>query len=88
MAKPNKMDRWAADSPAVCLRGGERGTCLGTPFRCYAHKLFLFLVKNALFTHIICYKEGYKQVPCFQRGPPSETAMFRYFAFKGAPKCH
>jgi len=42
---------WLA--PVVCLRGGERGTCLGPPFlgtplRCYAHKFSLILVKNLL----------------------------------------
>ena len=36
----------------VCLRGGERGTCLGpsllggTPLRSYARKFYLFLRKN------------------------------------------
>jgi len=59
----------------VCLRGGERGTCLGPPLfggpplRYYAHKFSLFLVKNVLFTHIICYKADHKQVFCFQRAP-------------------
>jgi len=45
-------------------------------------------VKNALFTHIMGYKAGHKQALCFQRGPLSETAMCRYFAFKRARKCH
>jgi len=58
----------------VCLRGGERGTCFGPPFlgaplRCYAHKFSLFLVKNVLFTHIMCYKADHKQVLYFQRAP-------------------
>jgi len=57
----------------------------GAPLRCYAHKFFLFLVKNALFIHIMGYKAGHKQALCFQRGPTSETAMCRYFAFKRAP---
>jgi len=48
--------------PVVCLKGGERGSCLGPPlfgvppFRWYAHKFSLFLMKNLLFIHIICYK--------------------------------
>ena len=43
----------------VCLRGGERGTCLGPPLfggpplRCYACKFSLVLMKNLLFTHIM-----------------------------------
>jgi len=59
----------------VCLRGGERGTCLGPPhfggppLRYYAHKFSLFLVKDVLLTHIMCYKANHKQVFCFQRAP-------------------
>ena len=42
----------------VCLRGGERGTCLGPsvlcpPSTCFARKLLIFMVKNVLSTHII-----------------------------------
>ena len=61
--------------PVVCLRGGERGTCLGyplfggPPLRYYAHKLSLFLVKDVLFTHVMCYKANHKEVFCFQRAP-------------------
>jgi len=61
--------------PVVCLRGGERGTCLGPPLfgvpplRYYAHKFSLFLVKDVLFTHVMCYKANHKQVFCFQRAP-------------------
>jgi len=53
----------------VCLRGGKRGTCLSPPLRCYAHKFSLFLVKNLLSAHIVCYKADHKQVLCFQRSP-------------------
>ena len=61
-------------SAVVCLRGGERGTCLGpplfgAPLRCYAGKFSLVLMKNLLFTHIMYYKADHKQVLCFQRGP-------------------
>ena len=61
--------------PVVCLRGGERGTCLGPPLfgghplRYYAHKFSLFLVKDELFTHVMCYKANHEQVFCFQRAP-------------------
>ena len=61
--------------PVVCLRGGERGTCLGPPLfggpplRYYAHKFSLFFVKDVLFTHVMCYKANHKQVFCFQTGP-------------------
>jgi len=51
----------------VCLRGGERGTCLEPPLQVLRHKFSLFLVKN-LFTHIICLKADHKQVHSFQRG--------------------
>jgi len=50
----------------VCLRGGERGTCLGPPFlgapllRYYACKFSLVLMKNLLFTHIMYYKADHK----------------------------
>ena len=50
----------------VCLRGGERGTCLGPPLfggpplRCYACKFSLLLMKNLLFTHIMYYKADHK----------------------------
>ena len=82
--------------PVVCLRGGERGTCLrpplfgGLPLKYYAHKFSLFLLKDVLFTHVMCYKANHKQVFCLQRallskGPPTEIVMCRYFAFKGAP---
>ena len=61
-------------SPVVCLRGGERGTCLGPPFwgpplRCYVPKFSLFLMKNFLFTHTMYYKADYKYVLSFQRAP-------------------
>jgi len=51
--------------PVVCLRGGERGTCLGSPFlgaplRCYARKFSLVLMKNVLSTHIMYYKADHK----------------------------
>jgi len=42
-------------------------------------------VKNILSTHIIYYKADHKKVFFFEKGPPTETAMFRCFAFKGAP---
>jgi len=48
------------------------------------HKLEKILVKDVLFTHIMCCKAKHKQVFCFQR-PPTEIVMCRYFAFKGAP---
>ena len=41
----------------------------GFPLRCYVHKISLFLVKNVLFNHIMCYKVDRKQVLCFQRAP-------------------
>jgi len=49
----------------VCLKGGERGTCLGRPFlgaplRCYTRKFSLFLMKNLFFTHIMYYKADHK----------------------------
>ena len=56
----------------------------GPPLTYYAHKFSLFLVKDVLFTHIMCYKADHKQVFCFQRAP-TEIVMCRYFAFKGAP---
>jgi len=59
---------WCIHS-VVCLRGGERGTCLGPSLRYYAHKFSLFLVKDVLFTHVMCYKANHKQVFCFQRTP-------------------
>jgi len=74
----------------VCLRGGKRGTCLGPPLRCYAHKFFLFLVKNALFTHIMCYKAGHKQVLCFQSGPHQKLECAGILLSRGPqtpPKC-
>jgi len=49
-AKPSENSRatWSSYS-VVCLRGGKRGTCLAPPpFRCYAHKFSLLLVKNLL----------------------------------------
>jgi len=39
------------------------------PLRYYAHKFSLFLVKDILFTHVMCYKANHKQVFCFQRAP-------------------
>jgi len=42
---------------------------LGSPLRYYAHKFSLFLVKDVLFTHAMCYKANHKQVFCFQRAP-------------------
>ena len=39
------------------------------PLRYYGHKFSLFLVKDVLFTHVMCYKENHKQVFCFQRAP-------------------
>ena len=65
----------SASLAVVCLRGGERGTCLGPPLfgghplRYHAHKFSLFLVKDVLFTHVMCYKANHKQVFCFQRAP-------------------
>jgi len=41
----------------------------GSPLRYYVHKCSLFLVKDVLFTHVMCYKANYKQVFCFQRTP-------------------
>jgi len=55
------------------------------------------MVKNALFTHIMCYKADHKQVLCFQKGPlqklkcagillskgpPNATEICKYSAFK------
>jgi len=41
--------------PVVCLREGERGTCLGSPIpplRCYAHKIFLiFGEKRIIYSY-------------------------------------
>jgi len=42
------------------------------------------MVKDVLFTHVMCYKANHKQVFCFQRAL-TEIVMCRYFAFKGAP---
>ena len=41
----------------------------GPLVRYYAHKFSLFLVKDVLFTHVMCYKANHKQVFCFQRAP-------------------
>jgi len=49
----------------VCLRGTARGTCLRPPFllnplevlRAY---IALFLVKNLVSTHTMCYKADHK----------------------------
>jgi len=41
----------------------------GLPLRYYAHKFSLFLVKDILFTHVMCHKANHKQVFCFQRAP-------------------
>ena len=41
----------------------------GSPLRYYAHKFSLFLVKDVLFTHVMCYKANHKQVFRFQRPP-------------------
>jgi len=52
--------------PVGCLRGGERGTCLGPPLfggpplRCYACKFSLYLVKKLLSTQIMYYKADHK----------------------------
>jgi len=60
ISKPNDVQ------PVVCLRGGERGTCLGLPLSggppltCYVCKFSLFLMKNLSFTHIMYYKANHK----------------------------
>jgi len=41
----------------------------GPPLRYYVHKFSLFLVKDILFTHVMCYKANHQQVFCFQRAP-------------------
>ena len=41
----------------------------GPSSRYYAHKFSLFLVKDVLLTHVMCYKANDKQVFCFQRAP-------------------
>jgi len=74
----------------VCLRGGERGTCLGpplmgAPLSCYTRKFSLFSMKNFLFSHIMYYQADHRYVPLLSKGPPTETVMCRDFAFKGAP---
>jgi len=57
----------------------RRPPFLGAPLKCYTNKFSLFLVKNLLSTHIMCYKADRKF-----KVPPTETAMCRYFAYKGA----
>jgi len=52
--------------------------------RYYAHKFSLFLVKDVLFTHIICYKADHKQVFCFQR-PPYRNCNVQVLCFKRDP---
>jgi len=56
--------------PVVCLRGGERGPCLGPPFfgaplRCYTHKFSLLLVKKL----IIHSSQRRSKLLCFHRPP-------------------
>ena len=55
----------AREGKAFCLGP----PLLGAPLRCYAHKFSLFLVKNLLVTHIMCYKTDHKQVLCFKMPP-------------------
>ena len=70
-----KAEEISVSHTVVCLRGGERGICLGPPLsgspplRYYVHKFSLFLVKDVLFTHVMRYKANHKQVFCFQRAP-------------------
>ena len=74
----------------VCLREASEALAsdppfLGAPFRWYAHKFFLFLVKNLLFTHIMCYKTDHKQVLYFQ-GAPFRNCNVQVLCFQRGPQ--
>ena len=72
--------------PVVCLRGGERGTCLGPPFfgaplKCYTHKFSLLLVKNLSSTH----PKADQKYSAF-KGPPCRNCNVKVLCFQRAPQ--
>jgi len=54
----------------------------GPPLRCHARKFSLVLMKNVLFTHIMCYKADHKYVLCFQRGAPCRNCTVQVLCFE------
>ena len=64
-----------------------RAPFFAPPFRCYADKFSLFLMRNLLFTHIMCYKADHEQVGllCFQK-PPFRNCNVQVFCFQRAPQ--
>jgi len=77
--------------PVICLRGGERGTCLGPPLfggppRGVSRvNLPYFLAKKLIIHSYNILQSRTQENLLLSKGPPTETVMFRCFAFKGAP---